>query len=62
VPLKRSLVVIDLVPVQRLPIKTKFNRPAATDDRENEGPHRRVRLNARLGVRPLERFRAFFIT
>src|SRR5438034_6477739 len=26
--------------------KTKFNRPAATDERQIEGPYRRVRLNA----------------
>jgi len=27
----------------------QFNRPAATDDRQVEGPYRRVRLNAWLG-------------
>jgi hypothetical protein len=33
-----------------MPNKDQVNQPAATDDREKEGPYRRVRLNAWLGV------------
>ena len=31
------------------PNKTKSTRPAATDDRQVEGPYRRIRLNTWLG-------------